>query len=277
MIQNLIRKINDLLLETLAGEIPNVAQHIKANQIQPSAGVTPPLVLLIPGNFAIATQPGEGTSTSPHSEEVRQKIAVNDALPQGPYVLGQTPLSGSARCKVFFDENSVTEKQIWLQENRDFTINYATRSCSFSYDLTGADIILFIYSVVSISTLRNFAQDLFIDVHGNNAAEVEKFTSLVAGNILAYHDSLLLAGNQDNAYKTEYQAGGVSTRHHLTQIQLIEGQPDPTAIPKTRLKFTVSGHLKSSREITEGFGLIEKIHSPGKVSTQAVDIVVQVE
>ena len=162
-------------------------------------------------------------------------------------------------CKVVFNEGQRTEQQVLLQEQKNFTIDYSEKKCSFTYDISQADSILFSYSFVSIFTLRNFQQELFIDVQAANSSQLEQLTALIAGCILTYHDQLIQAYNQDPTYKTQYNAGGIGTVHYLNQIQFLEGKITSTPSLKTSLKFMVSGQLKATREITEGFGLIEKV------------------
>lgn len=275
MIQKLIFKIIDLLVETLAGEIPNTARHIKANA--PTNGLDLPLIVLTPGKFKIMAPPGETTTSAPQPEEIRQKFAVNQSSPFEAYLMAKTPLQGSVRCKVFFSEGTVSERQIWLQEKQDFTVNYATRQCFLIYDLSDADSFLLIYSFVSVFILRGFTQELLVDVYADTSSNVEKLVSLVVGTTIVNHDALIAAYNQDPAYTTTYNARSVGTDHQLSQIQFLGGTPEQLPILKTNLNFLVSGQIKATREITEGFGLIEKIHSPGRISDQPIDIVIQVD
>jgi hypothetical protein len=275
MIQKLILKMIDLLVETLAGEIPNPAQHIKAND--PANSLDIPLIVLTPGRFKVIAQPGEITTTTPQPEEIRQKFAVNQITPSGLYLLTKTPLQGSVRCKVFLNEGTVSERQIWLQEKQDFTINYATKQCSFIYNLSSADSFLLIYSFVNVSILRGFTQELSVDIYASNSSDVEKLVSLMIGTIIVNHDALIIGYNQDPLYTTIYNAGSVGTYHQLSQIQFLEGTPEQIPALKTSLNFLVSGQIRATREITEGFGLIEKIHSPGRISDQPIDIFIQVE
>ena len=263
MIEKLILKIISLLVETLASVIPNADQNIKAGTLESTDSSNPPIIVLTPGSFILSQQPGEATSNEPRPEEFREKLPVSKQESLGPYILTKTPLPGSIQCKVLFKEGKVTEKQVVLQEKQDFTIDYGKKQCSFTYDISEADSLFFIYSFVSIFTLRNFQQELFIDVQAASISKIEQLTSLIAGCILTYHDQLIQAYNQDPTYKTQYNAGGIGTVHYLNQIQLLEGKIISTTSPKTSLKFIVSGQLKATREITEGFGLIEKVRLLG--------------
>jgi hypothetical protein len=259
MIQNLVLRIISLLVETLASVVSHAEQHIKAGPVDSNDSSNLPIIVLTPGCFTISQQPGENTSNQPLPEEFREKLAVSQEKPLGPYILAKTPLQGTIQCQVFFGESRLTEKQIWLQEKQDFTINYTTKECNFIYDISKAESILFIYSFVGIFSLRNFEQELFIEVQAATINELEKLTALIAGSILTYHDQLIEAYNQDPTYKTEYNADSLRILAQLRQIQFLAGNPADTSSIKITLKFLVTGQLKATRAISEDFGIIEKI------------------
>lgn len=259
MIQNLVLRIISLLVETLARVVSPAEQHIKAGPVDSNDSSNLPIIVLTPGCFTISQQPGENTSNQPRPEEFRENLAVSQKKPLGPYILAKTPLQGTVQCQVFFPEGSLTEKQIWLQEKQDFTINYKTQECNFTYDISQAESILFIYSFVGIFSLRNFEQELFIEVQAATINELEKLTALIAGSILTYHDQLIEAYNQDPTYKTEYNADSLRILAQLRQIQFLAGYPADTSSIKMKLKFLVTGQLKATRAISEEFGIIEKI------------------
>ncbi|MFO0151219.1 MAG: hypothetical protein ACK525_20685 [Microcystis sp.] len=175
MIQNLVLRIISLLVETLASVITDAAQHIKAEPVDSSNSSNLPIIVLTPGCFTISQQPGENTSNQPRPEDFREKLAVSQEKPSRPYILAKTPLQGTVQSQVFFAEGTLTEKQIWLQEKQDFTINYKTQECNFTYDISKAKSILFIYSFVKIFSLRNFEQELFIEVQDASINKLEKF------------------------------------------------------------------------------------------------------
>ena len=259
MIQNLVLRIISLLVETLASVVSHAEQHIKAGPVDSNDSSNLPIIVLTPGCFTISQQPGENTSNQPLPEEFREKLAVSQEKPLGPYILAKTPLQRTVHCQVFFAEGTLTEKQIWLQEKQDFTINYKTQECNFTYDISKAKSILFIYSFVEIFSLRNFEQELFIEVQAATINELEKLTALIAGSILTYHDQLIEAYNQDPTYKTEYNADSLRILAQLRQIQFLAGNPADTSSIKITLKFLVTGQLKATRAISEDFGIIEKI------------------
>ena len=175
MIQNLVLRIISLLVKTLASVISHAEQQIKAGPVDSNDSSNLPIIVLTPGCFTISQQPGENTSNQPLPEEFREKLAVSQEKPLGPYILAKTPLQRTVHCQVFFAEGTLTEKQIWLQEKQDFTINYKTQECNFTYDISKAKSILFIYSFVEIFSLRNFEQELFIEVQDASINKLEKF------------------------------------------------------------------------------------------------------
>jgi hypothetical protein len=252
-------KIISFLVDTLASVVSHAEQHIKAGPVDSNDSSNLPIIVLTPGCFTISQQPGENTSNQPLPEEFREKLAVSQEKPLGPYILAKTPLQRTVHCQVFFAEGTLTEKQIWLQEKQDFTINYTTKECNFIYDISKAESILFIYSFVGIFSLRNFEQELFIEVQAATINELEKLTALIAGSILTYHDQLIEAYNQDPTYKTEYNADSLRILAQLRQIQFLAGNPADTSSIKITLKFLVTGQLKATRAISEDFGIIKKI------------------
>ncbi|CCI03453.1 hypothetical protein [Microcystis aeruginosa] len=259
MIQNLVLRIISLLVKTLASVVSPAEQLIKAGPVDSNDSSNLPMIVITPGCFTISQQPGENTSNQPRPEEFREKLAVIQGKPLGPYILAKTPLQGTVQCQAFFAEGTLTEKQIWLQEKQDFIINYKTQECNFTYDISKAKSILFIYSFVGIFSLRNFEQELFIEVQAASINELEKLTALIAGSILTHHDQLIEAYNQDTTYKTEYNAASLGILAQLRQIQFLAGNTADTSSIKMKLKFLVTGQLKATRAISENFGIIEKI------------------
>lgn len=262
MIQNLVLRIISLLVETLASVVPSAEQKIKAGPIDSNNNSNLPTIVITPGCFTITQQPGENTSNQPRPEEFREKLSVSQENPLGPYSLAKTPLQGTVQCKIFFDEGTLTEEEMWLQEKQDFTIDYKTGKCTFIYNISKAKSILLIYSFVGVFNLKNFEQELFIEVQASSTKELEELTALIAGSILTYHDQLIESYNQDPTYQTEYNTASLRVISQLRQIQFLAGNPADTASMKIKLKFLVTGQLKATRTIGEEFGIIETIKMP---------------
>lgn len=274
MIQRLIQNLITLLRGSFAGVIAN-----PQNQIVTGPITTPtvlPTIAIYADKLAISQNFKEASSSQPRPQEFRQEIAVNTAAPAGPYTLAKTPLEKSTLCKIIFDKGSLQERQTLLVENKDFSIDYQNATILFAYDLSKASHILLKYSFAGVFTMREFQQDFLVDIFDDDMGKVEKWASLTTGMILTSHDEQLEQYNLAN--KTEYVANQFLTTHTLDRIHLLEGVPSSAGANfKLQLKFRAAGQLKLVKEITSGFGLIEKIHSPGKISTQPVDIEIGVE
>lgn len=277
MIHHLILSIIKLFVETLSSVIAEADQHIKAGTFEVTDSTTLPIITLIPDRFTMRAQPGEGTSTSPRPETYQQMLPVNQPSPTGPYGLTKLPLKGSVQCQIVFNLGELSERKIWLQEGTDFTIDYNAQTCMVTADLSQVDQIRFTYSFVSLFTLQDLEQDLLIDVYAANAVELEKLAFLTAGAIVTHHDHLIEACNQDPNYQTRYITGNLETTYQLNRIQFLAGTPEYGTTAKLRLRFSVSGQLKATRALTEGFGLIEKIHSPDRPAAQGIDIAIALE
>ncbi len=125
------------------------------------------------------------------------------------------------------------------------------------------------YSFAGVFTIREFQQTLLIDLYDTDPAAVEKWASLTAGILLTHLDELFAGA------KTQYPSQkSVTTTHAIDQLELVEGTPLASDGKTTglQLTFNVTGSLQLIKEITEGVGLIEQIHSPGKTPTDGVDI-----
>ena len=163
-----------------------------------------------------------------------------------------------------------------MTENKDFTVDYQDASVLFSYDISGASNMVLTYSFVGVFTLREFRQDLLIDVYDSDMASIEQWVALICTMILTNHDELLEQYNQTD--KTEYIANQYMVTNTISRIDLLEGIPDTSGSnPRFKLALAVQGQTKAVKEILDGFGLIEKVHSPGKISDHIVDVDIGVE
>ncbi len=272
MIHNLLLVLVNLLVQTLSDDIlPNSIEHIKLQPIGLPNQSDLPLVVLKQGNFAINQHAAEG-SNQPRPEERHDPFPVNQASPTGPYILAKKPLPGTSRCKVCYDEGKVTQREIWLQEGKDYVIDSTLKACSFSYDLSKADSLTFIYSYLSIFSIREFEQNFFVDIYSSGDAKVEELASLIIGIIFTSHDHILEIYNIGENYKTEYSAQGIITQHTLSRIQCTEGKLEHSEYTKMSLQFKVYGQMKFMKEITEDIGLIETIHVFGQPGSQTVNL-----
>lgn len=275
MIQNLIEQIINLLRESFVGVIADPENQIVAGPVTEPVGIGP-TIAIYPANLEMSQNFKETNSSQPRPQEFRQEIAVNESTPQGPYSLAKTPLQRSTLCKVIFDQGILTERKIMLVEDKDFTINYQGATILFSYDLAEASSVRLKYSFVGVFTVREFQQEFLADIYDDDKAAVEKWASLTTAMILTSHDELVEGYNL--IARTEYVANRFTTSHTIGQIQVLEGvlgRSDSTF--SLQLKYNVAGQVKLTKEIVDGFGLIERIHSPGRISEHPVDIDIGVE
>lgn len=275
MIHKLLEAIVTVLQAGFTGVIPTPASRITfGTVVVPNAGQLPRLAAYA-GLLEINQIAGDTASSQVRPQELRERLTVNVVTPQGPYVLAKTPLEGSLSCQAVYEEGLVGERRQLLVAGKDFTIDFLNHSLTFSADLTGAGVLLVQYSFPGVFTVREFRQEFFLDVFDSNAADLERWTALSTAMVLTNHDALLETFNQIN--KTEHTANNFLSVHTIRHINLLDGVPALANSPfQMKLKFEVRGEIKSVKQIVGGFGLIERVHSPGKTGGP-VDIGANVE
>ncbi len=263
MIHKLLEAIAVLLRAGFTGIIPTPAARITfGTAVTPNAGQLPRIAAYT-GLLEMNQSAADIASSQVRPQELRQRLPVNGGTPQGPYSLAKTPLEGSMLCEVVYAEGLVGEHRKLMLEGKDFTVDYLNRSLIFSTDLTGASVILAQYSFPGVFSVREFRQEFFLDVFDNNAADLEQWAALCVAMVLTNHDALLESFNQTN--KTEHTANEYLSVHTARHIHLLNGTPALVTSPfLLQIKFEVRGEIKPVKEISGGFGLIERIHSLGK-------------
>ena len=263
MIHKLLEAIVLVLRAGFTGVIPTPASRITfGTAVTPNAGQLPRLAAYA-GLLEISQAAADTASSAVRPQALRERLTVNGGAPQGPYTLAKTPLEGSLSCQAVYQEGLVGESRKLLVENKDFTINYLNHTISFSTSLTGAGVLLVQYSFPGVYTVREFRQEFYLDVFDSNAADLERWSALSVSMILTNHDSLLETFNQTN--KTEHSANEYLSVHTIRNIHLLDGTPALVTSPFLhKLRFEVRGDIKPVKEISGGFGLIERVHSPGK-------------
>jgi hypothetical protein len=272
MIHNLLDRIVQTLRQEFAGAMTNPTNRIVLGPVAvPGAGARP-VIAFSPGKLEVAQGARDVSSSQPRPQEFVQETPVNPADPQGPYDLAKTPLLGSTLCKLILDKDTLDERQVLLQEDSDFSIDYANAEISFDTDISMADSILLRYSFVGVFTVQNFQQDFQADIFETSHSLSEKWAALVIAAILTNRDELLEHYNTTN--QTTYNAGVFGSAHKLVQLYPVGYapiQPAPNSV-QWQLTFQVVGLLSLTKAITDGFSLIEKIRSPGRHSDFPVDI-----
>lgn len=276
MINKLIEEIIARLRSGFNGVISNPDNHIEAGPISPPGTGALPKIALYAGGYEINQTVRDDASSQPRPQPITQIIPVNVGTPQGPYSLSKTPLQGTLRCKIIFNKGAVDERKLTLQENADFTTDYSTAEVLFNTSIEEADEIVLDYSFVGVYTLREFQQSLLLDVYAASVSESEQLAALSSSMILTQQNELLDHFNVVDP--TEYIANQYVTKHSLDRIDLMAGAPETQSnVYQYQSTFQVHGQIKYTKAIVDGFGLIEKVHSPGVDSEHPVDIEVNLD
>lgn len=174
------------------------------------------------------------------------------------------------------DKGTADERQVLLTEGSDFQIDYQNARISFVRSVAGAGGILLRYSFAGVFTVQDFSQEFQVSVYAADYGAVEQWAALATSVILTSRDELLDYYNQ--AAPTVHSAGQFSSTHTLSQLQAVGGVPAPaTAGLRLDCTFRVLGQMKLTREIGDGFALLQRVRSPGRKSGAPVDIGVNVE
>jgi hypothetical protein len=118
--------------------------------------------------------------------------------------------------------------------------------------------------------MQEFHQELFIEVLSPDPASVERLSSLSGSIVFTHHDELIQTYNQTS--RTIYSTNVYLSEHWIGRLAWIDSHADYVVSPGVKMRFQVSGQLKHIRAVLGGFGLIEKIHTPGTSATEGVNI-----
>ncbi len=270
----MIHKLLEIIKTLLRNELPdNEISDARINVAIPVGvqnGQTPVIGLYL-GIVNISQQTADSISSAVRPQERKDRFVVDNNTPQGPYTLPKTPLESSLVCQVLFNEGQIGEKQRLMIEKKDFTINYLNRQMTFSTDITGASSVRVSYNFPGVFTIREFYQEFFIELFHAPNDQLERLVAVVNAIILTNYDWLLEQFNTID--RTQHTIGNYQSEHTLREIRLV--QATPTEIPDTpslwQLHYSVSGVIKVTKEISSGYGIIEKVVSPGRIG-QGVDV-----
>ncbi|MEO1261091.1 MAG: hypothetical protein AAFZ15_19980 [Bacteroidota bacterium] len=278
MIHNLLTQIISTLRTGFAGVLSEPLTQVNEGPIPVPTIEQAPRLGVHMSEVTYLQHHRELSSSKPRPIGLKEELAVNEGNPAGPYQLEKTPLDTSVLCKVLFDEGPFTGRRLLFVEGKDFTINYQNGQLTFSRDLAGASTVFLHYSYVGVFTIREFEQTFVLDVYDQQSANTEKWASIATNMILSNHDELLELFNDTN--QVTHVANAYLSEHSISQILPLTATTEKTDdgnLFKSQLSFKAIGQIRFVREIVGGFGLIEKIHSPGKVSSKSVDIDIDVE
>jgi hypothetical protein len=270
----MVHKLLEIIKTVLGDELPNNEIADARIKVEHPIGVEiadTPLVALYLGMVRINQESADTVSSAVRPQERKDRFLVNVNAPQGPFNLSKTPMEDSLTCQVVFKENELGETRRMMMEHKDFTIDYINRRLTFSTSTIGASSVLVTYVFPGIFTVREFHQDFFIDVFDNPIPHLERLSSVINAMVLTNHDSILEEFNVLN--KTQHSIGNYQSEHTLRSIRFLEMTPlDSLDSPSVwSLKYEVSGMLKVTKEISSGYGIIEKIVSPGRTG-EGVDV-----
>ena len=218
------------------------------------------------GPLAVNQQMAESPSSTVRPQEKKERIAVDNVHPLGPYILSKTPLENSLTGQVIFKDGLVGERRRLILENKDFTLNYATRTLAFTTDISGADVLSLQYSFPGIFTIREFKQGLIVEIIEASAWNLERLSAITTAVLLTNHDAFLEQFNKTN--RTEHSSGNYLSAHTIREITLLNVTPSYFTEPPIflmRLQCEVAGDIKAIKEIGDGFDLIKKIDIRGDI------------
>lgn len=262
MIQKLVETIAALLREELADIDPRkMERHIVAGPIPEAKPELVPMIALYPANLEFSRTAKDVGDGQPRPQPARQIMEIKSARSKKKYKLIPSPLKDSARCKLILGKGTLTQSQRVLLEGEHFTIDYPKSTISLLCDLKPPSHVLLDYSFAGIFTIREFKQQLMIDIYDTNMAAVEKWTALTTGMILINVETLIESCNRGN--ELGYQSNRITATPCIDRIHVMEGTPIPRQDAcQLQLKFLAEGHLKLAKEITDGFNLIEQVLGP---------------
>jgi hypothetical protein len=271
MIHNLVQSLTTLLQSSLP-----VSFNAPEKQIQVGLKAAPtsdslPFIRIYIGKLAISQKASELNVGQPRPQEYRQRIEVTDDSSTHYYPLSHIPLEGSVRVRLVTNPDQLTERTVSLIEPQDFVVDYMQGVVSFKQSLPLGSLVLVQFSFAGIFTLREFTQDLLIEIFGANELDLEQWTTLVTAIVLTSQTELIEQYNANNT--SGYREGLFAANSTIAQIALLEIVPDYAANPLyTQLHFQVQGQLKLTKESSDKAFLIKKVHSLGQVSDFPIDI-----
>ncbi len=268
MIQTLI----DTLLARLA--VPLVGVNLSGGPLAVEPPQALPALVLAPGPFVITPSGSGEASDEPRSQPARQLIKVSKNQ-DGPYTLERTPLRASLRVRAITKLGKLAERQTLLVEGQDFTVDYEKEKLTLAKPASETLQLAVDYSFVGVYGVHEFRQTLLVDAYGADMGVAEHWASLAMSVLLTTTKEILEASTL--AAQTGYRASPFSATHRFHKLQFVEGVPGASGSAyKVQLKFIVNGQTQVMKELTDSFGIIESIQSPGKTKVVGVDVEVRV-
>lgn len=275
MIYKLIDSIAVLLHEHLQPDAAGPAPRIVTGSVVDPSTEALPLITLYPGKLAISQKNKDVNASEPRTEELLQEFPITSTNTNAGFALARTPLPDSLKCRLIVDRGQRSEQTILLREGSDFRID-AQGKLLLQRQVAAGSLLRVSYTFIGIFTVKEFQQELLVDIYTDQMGVNERWASLTAAIILSSQTELIDRYNSSD--RTEYSAGSFGTRHTIEQIQFVEGNATRlNRLFNTRFLFSVAGQWRLSKVISDGFGLIETIRSPGRTARFPVDIDIRVD
>ena len=269
----MVHKLLEGIVAFLQAGIPNgtvVSNRITSGKLTVGQAGSLPSINLYVGKTTWTQELLDSTNSTVRPQDRKDRFVVSNPG-QGPYTLPKTPLEGSLLCQVVFNENAMGEHRRLMLEKKDFTLNYATQQLIFTTDISAASAIYVQYSFPGVYTLRSFEQDFFMDVFCDTLEQLELISAIATTIILTNLNELLERYNKIEP--TQYSLTNYQSVHSVRTVHLQSHTPNfATQSPfLNHVQFLAGGDVKAIKEISSGYGIIEKIVSPGRIG-QGVDV-----
>lgn len=270
MIARLVDQLVARLRQEIGPALDGLADRIVAGPT--AAPPEPPALVVAAGKLEFASRARDPGPGQPRPQETAERFVVKPRVAAGPYRLAQRPLAGSLRARLISDPSGPHERARPLIPDDDFKLDPAGAAITLAARPPAGSVLAVSYSVVGIFTVREFQQALSLDIYAATPADAERLAALAAAAILTAHEALI--DHYNSGDPTEYRSGPVATRHSLSQIALLGGQP--FGVPSGfQLALLAHGQIRLSRTAGD-VGLIEHVRSPGRGGA-GVDIAPELE
>ena len=192
--------------------------------------------------------------------------------PAGPYMLSKPPMPGPRRIRLtttLGDRIALREDEIvWdTDDSRRFTLALRPER-----DLTGANGVQALYSIVAVFVKLKFGQNFALELQSADAARLEQAEALVLA-VITLNRQQLIESSLKSFTESDYGA-----RVEIKTLELVRGTASEAN--KRLLHFRAEVELKATRALTADEGKpIERIRTAGRPldPRRPVDIRIDVE
>jgi len=230
-----------------------------------------PRLVVSGGQLEMPPPFGDSPPGQVRPREVVERFPVNLGAVQGPYTLAHSPLDGTVSCRLVWRNvnDSLQGKKTRLYPRKGsigdgFTVHQTQHQIQvfLSQTLTEHPELEVTYAYASVFTLREFRQILLLEAYAATALDAEKWAALAAAVLITNSAKLLEDSNQSD---NTHSSGSYATTHLISDVQWVQGLPERIAdnLFRYTMQFRTSGQIILARTLSEGFGTIQTIFSPG--------------